>query len=98
MKKLKIVVAGSRDFDIYDYQRVMKPYLDHVMELVRKENKVPIIVSGEAPGADKHGEFYARQNGIEIDPHPADWDNLGKKAGHIRNEEMAKVADLGLIF
>ncbi len=76
----------------------MKPYLDKVMELVRKGGKVPIIVSGEARGADKHGEFYARTHRIEIDPHPADWDNLGNSAGYIRNEEMAIVGDLVLVF
>ena len=83
----KVIVAGSRDFT--DYTRMCK-VLDEVIE------KDDIIISGGARGADRIGEQYAHDTGLEIVVMLADWDKWGKSAGYRRNEEMAKVAD-GLV-
>lgn len=50
------------------------------------------IVSGVARGADRLGEQYAKIAGYEVSRFPADWDGLGKRAGYVRNAEMAKYA------
>lgn len=50
------------------------------------------IVSGTARGADRLGENCANKYNIPIKQFPADWYTHGKKAGHLRNEEMAKYA------
>ena len=50
------------------------------------------IISGTARGADKLGEQYAKIAHYELSKFPADWDGLGKRAGYIRNAEMAKFA------
>ena len=50
------------------------------------------IVSGAARGADQLGEQYAKLVGYEVSKFPADWDGLGKRAGYVRNDEMAKYA------
>lgn len=70
------------------------------------------VLSGRAPGVDTLGEGWADAQGIPWDPHPALWDDLeapgavvrrgqsGKlynaRAGHDRNEVMARLADAGV--
>lgn len=100
---MKTIIAGSRH--ITDYSIVV----DAVTEAV-KEGLVPsLIVSGAAKGIDSLGERWALNNGVKVDPYPADWDNIeiegaviryhanGKPynvvAGHMRNEKMAANAD-----
>lgn len=91
--KLKIIIAGGRDFNDYDLlKKTMDEYF-HFKDIIDAEI---VIVSGRARGADTLGERYARENGYKIDYHPADWDKYGKRAGYIRNTEMAKCAD-GLV-
>ncbi|MCM1219758.1 MAG: DUF2493 domain-containing protein [Lachnospiraceae bacterium] len=90
MAKYRMIVAGSRTFDDYP---TMKMVLDDIMKLVLwdKDDSVE-IVSGHAEGADKMGERYATESGYECQIFPAKWDLYGKKAGFIRNEEMARYA------
>lgn len=73
-----------------------------------------IIVSGEAEGADKLGERWAEQHGCIVERFPADWGALDRTpcfikfradgtpynalAGHLRNCQMALVADYVLVF
>jgi hypothetical protein len=53
-----------------------------------------VVISGTARGADKLGEMWARQNHVPVEKYPADWNGTMRKgAGHVRNEQMAKVAD-----
>lgn len=47
------------------------------------------IVSGTCKGADKLGERIAYFGGYDVKQFPADWKTHGKKAGYIRNKEMA---------
>ena len=88
---MKIIVAGSRTFDDYT---LLKEKLDFFL----KNQKDVVIVSGTAKGADKFGELYAEENYLKVEQYPAMWDLFGKKAGYMRNEEMAKVADGAIIF
>lgn len=81
---LKVVVAGSRS--IYDYEKVRRAIEESGFEIDE-------IVSGTAKGVDKLGEAYAKENDIPVKRFPADWSKHGKKAGAIRNEEMAEYAD-----
>lgn len=83
---MKVVIAGCRDFN--NYKR-----LKHDLNLFRKTTNVEEIVSGGCRGADLLGEKYAKENNIPIKRFPANWEAYGKKAGPIRNEEMAEYAD-----
>lgn len=62
------------------------------MAALNLEHQDCLIISGGARGADKLGEQWAREFSKELRIMPADWDNFGKRAGYVRNEEMAKVA------
>lgn len=83
---MKVIIAGGRDFDDY---ALMKRKLDHLFS----KRKPDEIVSGNARGADALGERYAKEHNIALKLFPANWDEHGKAAGHIRNAEMADYAD-----
>ena len=51
------------------------------------------VVSGEAIGPDKIGAQWGRERGLTVHYYPAEWDKFGKRAGFLRNEEMAAVSD-----
>ena len=89
MKELRIIIAGSRDFN--DYELLKKS----AIEIIAKKIMLPDltrIVSGGARGADTLGERFANEMGLEISRFIPDWDSLGKRAGYVRNAEMAKFA------
>lgn len=85
---MKVIVAGGRDFDNY---QLLCRRLDYFFQKIR-----PIIICGEAKGADALGRRYAEEMGLEIMSFPAQWEKYGKSAGYRRNEEMAHIAD-GLV-
>lgn len=90
MEKQRIIVAGSRNFNNYDY-------LKKICDFIIDEEDV-VIISGTARGADKLGERYAKEKGFELRLFPAKWDEYGKRAGYFRNVEMAKNADMLIAF
>lgn len=82
----RIIVCGSRGW--HDRQRIASRLFD-----------VPVtslIVVGYNPerdtpkGADRLAYQEAQKLGLRLEPHPALWDVHGKKAGFVRNEEMAE--------
>lgn len=44
------------------------------------------------------GEAYARMRKLTIKRFPPDWDSFGKKAGALRNIEMAKYGETLIAF
>ncbi|MGB5710021.1 MAG: DUF2493 domain-containing protein, partial [Waterburya sp.] len=92
---VKIVVAGSRDFNDYD---LLQQKLDAYIAPLIKQGKKIEIVSGMARGADKLGKKYAAVRGYQLERFPADWEKHGKSAGYRRNEEMANYVDAAVIF
>jgi hypothetical protein len=88
---LKIIVAGSRSFSDYE---LLKKKLDFYIG----KNLDVEIVSGTARGADRLGERYAVAKGFAIKRFPADWEKYGKRAGYLRNEQMAQYATHAVIF
>lgn len=81
---MKTIIAGSRGIENYNT----------IAEAVNKSGfNITEVVSGTARGVDKLGEEWANKNGIPVKRFPAKWDMHGKRAGYLRNEEMAKYAD-----
>lgn len=89
----KIIVAGSRL--MHDYFLV-ESVLSRIIQNYPKQEIE--IVSGGAKGADKLGELFATKHQLNLKVFPADWDNLGKKAGPIRNQQMADYATHCIVF
>lgn len=89
----KLVVAGSRDFTNYKgAEQILCSVLRN-----RKPEQV-CIISGGARGADRVGEYFANNHGCKLMIVSADWNKHGKRAGHIRNEKMAELADATIVF
>lgn len=88
----KVIIAGGRDFNDYNS---LEESCDFYLSQMHKRIT---IISGAAKGADTLGEQYAKARGYLIDSHPANWDGYGKRAGFIRNEEMAMVANALIAF
>lgn len=92
----KLIIAGSRVFNDYD---ILRDKCDALLVLKNRDPNVVIeIVSGVANGADKLGERYARERGFLVSQFKADWDKHGKKAGYLRNVQMAEYADALVAF
>ncbi|HID97804.1 MAG TPA: DUF2493 domain-containing protein [Thermodesulfobacteriaceae bacterium] len=80
----KIAVAGSRSIESYEF---VKGVLENL--LVQGD----IVLSGNAPGADRLGERYAAETGLEVKIVPSKWEQHGLKATMMRNEVLLKAAD-----
>tara|TARA_R110000803_G_scaffold157924_2_gene222251 strand:- start:4389 stop:4739 length:351 start_codon:yes stop_codon:yes gene_type:complete len=83
---MRLIVAGGRYFDDYD---LLKMELDRFLSDVDGEIE---IVSGMASGADSLGIKYAKEKGYPVKEFYAQWGQFGKKAGPLRNAEMANYA------
>lgn len=104
MRELRIIVAGSRDFQNYDLlSDTLMKYLGDMDDTDIVDNPSQVVfISGTARGADTLGEQFAYTWEYTVKRFPANWDLYGKSAGYIRNEQMAKysVADgnYGVLF
>jgi hypothetical protein len=89
-----VIVCGSRHWQ--DRERIADRLFDLSLET---ENLGCTIVHGNAKGADKIAAQEAPKIGLLVEAHPADWEHHGKRAGPIRNIEMADAgADLCIAF
>jgi hypothetical protein len=88
---MKVIIAGGRDFNNYEF---LKERCDYLFQ-----NQTDVeIVSGNANGADKLGEQYAIEKNYSLKIFKAEWDKYGKGAGFIRNTEMSNYADALIAF
>jgi hypothetical protein len=95
----RVVVFGGRRY-------ADRSHLYRVMDSVHERRRITCIVEGEASGADRLARLWAEDRGIDVDPYPADWDNIERPgavlkrntrgklydvlAGHVRNEQMLR--------
>lgn len=92
MKSLKVIVAGSRTFN---HPRL----LDKVLNQYRLfQFNFSELIHGGARGADTLAMLWAEEKEIPVRCFPADWDKYGKKAGYIRNKQMAEYGEVLIAF
>lgn len=87
----KVIIAGSRKFD--DYQ-LLKDKCDQILYGIENIE----IISGGSVGADFLGELYAQEKNYKFRRFLPEWNKYGKSAGPIRNNQMAKSADMLIAF
>ena len=88
-RELRVIIAGSRTFNNYN---MLVEKTDTILS-ERNVDNLPIrIISGTAKGTDILGERYAKNKGYALTRKSADWGRLGKRAGYVRNVEMADFA------
>ena len=94
MNDYNVIIAGARIFT--DVNKLFE-ICDKALANIKLKRNI-CIISGNANGADKLGEFYASSRGYNIKVMPADWNKHGNKAGYMRNVEMSEVANACIIF
>lgn len=82
---MKTIIAGSRGASYKDVLAAVQacPFKDQITQ----------VISGTARGADQHGEQIARNNGWPLLRMPANWNAHGRRAGYLRNVDMADAAE-----
>jgi hypothetical protein len=78
---VRVLVCGGRDFDDRDT-------LNATLDELHRERGFTLLIAGGARGADSLAEAWAIAAGVPCKVYMADWENLGRKAGPIRNEQM----------
>jgi len=81
---MKVIIAGSRS--------IANPLAITVAVGLAKF-ELTEIVSGGARGVDDLGEFFAKRRGIPVKRFIPAWHAHGKRAGFLRNIDMAHYAD-----
>ena len=94
MREFKLIVAGGRDFS--DRELMDREIRNTIAEL--PDDRSVSIVSGMAKGADWLAYEWAIANHCKVYKYYADWNTYGKRAGYLRNEDMAKVSHGLLAF
>lgn len=88
----RVVIAGSRFYDIYD-EAVL--FIDQCMT----ELTLPfVILSGGCRGADAIGETYAMERNIPLKRYLPEWRIYGRGAGPKRNRKMIDECDAVICF
>ena len=90
---MKLIIAGSRNF-----KSINRYTIDMYLNFFEITDITEIIAGGCKTGADNAALWYAKNNDIIYKEFPADWGNLGLKAGPVRNKEMAKYGDKLLLI
>lgn len=82
---MRTIIAGSRTATPQDVRAALAacPWT----------SQITFVISGTAAGADQEGERWAAEHHIPVQQHPANWQAFGKRAGPLRNKEMAGAAD-----
>lgn len=90
---MKTIIAGSRGYpdswviEILDSQYCTPNIID-----------ITEVFCGGARGPDTSGKNWAYSLGVPVRMFPADWENYGRRAGFLRNEQMATHADALIAF
>lgn len=98
-KPCRVLVTGSRDWpDALTVHRALS-------ELLREHGSLTVVHGACPTGADSLAAQWVAQavrqspGSVVEEPHPADWEQHGRKAGPFRNQHMVDLgADLVLAF
>jgi hypothetical protein len=79
---VRIIVTGDRDW----FRPAMA--IAVLKRLIAKHGPDLVIVQGGASGVDSSFKLACQEMGIACEEFPARWDELGKRAGPVRDSEM----------
>jgi hypothetical protein len=87
---MRLIIAGSRE---------LTPTFDDIDDaLFWLEWDPEVVLCGMCRGPDMVGHAWAKSHNRNIWEYPADWVRLGRRAGMVRNTQMAQDADTMLAF
>lgn len=92
-----VIACGGRNYA--DPERVFA-----ALDLAHGRQPITVLVHGacmdsrgELLGADRWCDQWARERGVELELHPANWALWGRAAGPMRNKQMAEAGAHGCI-
>jgi hypothetical protein len=89
---MRVIVTGGREYRD-------KKHVYTVLDELNQEHGITELIHGGAYGADSHAAVWAADRNIPATEFRANWKRDGKRAGMIRNTEMAAYgADLCVAF
>lgn len=99
MTAYRVLVTGSRNWRRAAAIHRALDHAHHNMLYEHNENGLFVVVHGTARGADAMAGWYANECNWQVEAHPANWAQHGKRAGMIRNQHMVNLgAALCLAF
>ncbi len=89
----RLLVCGGRD--VTDTGWVFS-----TLDRLQKAYGFDVVIEGDAKGADRIAGYWARKNRLTNLKFPANWEQHGKRAGPIRNQQMLDEGqpDMGVAF
>ena len=81
---MRVLVCGGRDFDDAGLMII-------VLDRLHTEKFFMVLIHGNARGADSIADAWASRRGVPREPYQVpqgEWDEIGKKAGPLRNQQM----------
>ncbi len=101
---MKVLVCGGREFgkvnnqnadggalslEELEVKRAERRYVnDELTRISNERGPITQIIEGGASGADTCAFWFAKMHGIKSRTFNAKWDEHGRKAGHLRNQQM----------
>lgn len=84
---MRVIIASGRDFNDYEL-------LCSSCDRILKNLFVTEIVQGGAAGADALGKRFAEERNYAVREFSAEWGRYGRRAGPIRNRQIAEYSDM----
>lgn len=78
---MRVLVCGGRDF-------TSRAAAYAALDRANAKRRIVLVIHGGARGADTIAGDWARARGIPVRVFLADWETLGRFAGHARNARM----------
>lgn len=89
----RLLVYGGRTFGVGSAKTRERHALWDALDAFAKRHELEVVIHGAAKGADELAGVWAAQAGVPVEAYPADWEQHGKAAGPIRNQEMLEQSE-----
>lgn len=76
----RVAVVGSRGFSDYSF------FAEKLEQIISNLENVEFVSGGCKSGGDALIAKYCKEHNYKLTEHLPDWENLGKKAGFVRNK------------
>jgi len=83
---MKVLVFGGRNYS--DRRRLYA-----VLDATHERSPISVIIEGEMSGADRLAREWAESRGVDVDPYPADWDNIERPGAVVKRNRRGKLYD-----
>lgn len=88
---MRLLVTGGRDF-------TDAKFVNEALDTLSVRHRVDVLIHGDASGADRLADNWARAAGIPRLPFPADWVLHGPRAGNRRNFLMLEEGEPEMVL